>query len=343
MRMSGIGRGSRSGVAIQRGRRAIELGNFHIDGVKNSPIDMEPSGANPLSMAHLNIHDGFIDQSLGQSDVAVAISGISHGPRAQHVHVSDVTIVDGRVLVISTDGLRVRNVTVVAALASKSPVFAVRQVNIDLRLENLCLERLAGSVDGNVLDVENAGSSTTIEGGVFKSGVGGRPMTFDGSAGLCIHGAQIQYDAPGPGSRDGINVVAGIGNADRLHIGDVRVTSSTGKLHSAVRLAARAGRSMTSLRVKDVQCAGSATPIVEGIDNGNNPVWKRVDQNDNSITTAFPVISGNPGDVCELVGQCRRKASLQPSPELCSHNRTATRRAGSTSRRAPVQLAGRRR
>jgi hypothetical protein len=47
MRMSGIGRGSRSGVAIQRGWRAIELSNFYIDGVNNSLIDMEPSGKNP--------------------------------------------------------------------------------------------------------------------------------------------------------------------------------------------------------------------------------------------------------------------------------------------------------
>jgi hypothetical protein len=84
-------------------------------------------------MAHLNIHDGFIDQSLGQSDVAVADTGISHGPRAQHIRVSDVTIIDGRILVISTDNLCVKNVTIIAALASKSPVFAVRQVNNDLR------------------------------------------------------------------------------------------------------------------------------------------------------------------------------------------------------------------
>ena len=76
MRMAGIGEGSRSGVAMQRGWSTVELGNFYIDGVRNSPIDLEPG---PGTMEYLNIHDGFIDHSGGQSDVACALGGESHG------------------------------------------------------------------------------------------------------------------------------------------------------------------------------------------------------------------------------------------------------------------------
>lgn len=319
MRMAGIGQGSRSGVALQRGWKAIELGNFYIDGVKNSPIDMEPSGNDILPMAHLNIHDGFIDQSLGQSDVAFAIGGVSHGRRAQHVRVSDVTVLEGRVLVVSTDSLRVKHLTIVTQARSKAPLFAVRQINNDLRLETLYLERLAGGEVGNVLDIENAGNSTTVEGGVFISAVEGKPVTFDGTSDLCLHGIRVQYDGAPPASRDAVNILAVIGDADRLHIADLRVISSIGKLRSAIRLAPRAGRSMTNLRINDVQCAGSAStgvyfsyhpdaavdssPVLNSVDNGSDPIWKQVDHNDNSITSVYPIIVGNPDGVCEMIGQ----------------------------------------
>lgn len=319
MRMAGIGHGARSGVALQRGWKAIELGNFYIDGVKNSPIDMEPTGKDPQPMAHLNVHDGFIDQSLGRSDVAFAIGGVSHGKRAEHVRVSDVTILEGRVLVVSTDSLRVKNMTIVTKATSQAPLFAVRQINNDLRLENLYLERLADGNEGNLLDVQNSGSSTTIEGGVFITGVDGRPLTFDGTTNLSVHGVRIHYGGPSPEIRDGINILAGIGDSDSPHVTDVQIRTSAGKLRSGVRLAARDGRSMTRVRIRDLESAGSAatgvylsyhpgatadaTPILDGIDNGTDALWKQVDQHDNSITSIYPVIGGNPGDVCAMVGQ----------------------------------------
>jgi hypothetical protein len=137
MRMAGIGRGSRSGVALQRGWKAVELGNFYIDGVKNSPIDMEPTVLDPLPMAHLNIHDGFIDQSLGQSDVAFSIGGESHGARPQNVRVSDVTVLEGRELVLSTDNLRVKNLTITATARFEAALLTVRQTNNNLHLDDL--------------------------------------------------------------------------------------------------------------------------------------------------------------------------------------------------------------
>lgn len=309
MRMAGIGGGARSGVAMQRGWRSVELGNFTIDGVRNSPIDMEPSGSG--SMSHLNIHDGFIDQSMGESDVAFAIGGVSNGERAKHIVVSDVTVLEGRVMVISTDNLHVRNMTVLATARFPEPLFTVRQVNNDLRLEHLHLERGAGSDNGNVLDIENKGNSTTIDGGVFVEAASGQPMTFNGTGNLSIHAARIRYAGTAPGVRDGINVVGQGGNADNVHIGDAQVTSSTGKLRSAVRLAPRSGFSMANVRIRDVNSAGSATngvyfsyhpsaivdssPLITGIDNGSDAAWKQVDHNDNPITTIHPVVAGNRG------------------------------------------------
>jgi len=84
--------------------------------------------------------------------------------------VSDLIVLAGRVLVMSTDELLVKNMTVVAAAQFTEPLFTVLQLNIDLRLQDLYLERVPGSNGGHVLDVENAGSSTTIDGGVFIHG-----------------------------------------------------------------------------------------------------------------------------------------------------------------------------
>ncbi len=303
MRMAGIGRGSRSGVALQRGWKAVELGNFYIDGVKNSPIDMEPT----------------IDQSLGQSDVAFSIGGVSHGERAQHIRVSDMTVLEGRVLAISTDDLLVKNMTIAAKARFNEALFVARQINNDLRLEDVYLARLAGSANGNVLDIENTGNSTTIDGSVFLEGARGYPLAFDGTRNLRIHGSRIQYDGTSPSTYAGISIGATIGDADNVQIDDVQVSSSAGKLQSAVRLAPRSGHSMTNVRITSIQCAGSAangiyfsyhplatadiTPLIAGIDNRADTIWKQVDHNDNPITTVYPIIAGNPGGVCEMVGQ----------------------------------------
>jgi hypothetical protein len=316
MRMAGIGAGSRSGVAIQRGWNGLELGNFYIDGVRNSPIDMEPG---PATMTHLNIHDGLIDQSHGQSDVAFSIGGVPHGGRAQHIRVSDVTVLEGGIFVLSTDDLVVSNMTVLATARSAEPLFKVRQVNNDLCLQGVYLARLTGSRDGNVLDIENAGTSTTIDGCVFIQGAAGYPLAFDRTRNLRVRGSQIQYAGASPAADDGILARAKIGDADNLQIHDVQVICSTGKLRSAVGLVARPGNSMTNVRITGVQCAGSAatgvyfsyhpdavadhTPLMTGIDNRPDAVWKQGDQGDNPITTIYPVIAGNPGGVCEMVGQ----------------------------------------
>jgi hypothetical protein len=326
MRMSGIGHGARSGVALQRGWKAVELGSFFIDGVRNSPIDMEPTGPAPQPMAHLNIHDGLIDQSLGQSDVAFSIGGESHYARAQHIRVSDITVLEGRVVVLSTDDLQIQNMTIIAAAQFAEPLLLVRQINNDLRLEQLYLERQAGSRNGNVLDIENAGNSTTLDGGAFLEGADGHPMSFDGTRNLSIRGSRIRYGGTSPASWDGINVAGSIGDADNVQIDDVQVSSATGKLRSAVSLAPRAGRSMTNLRITNLHCAGSAangvyfsyhplakadpSPLINGIDNRPDNVWKQVDHNDNPITTIFPTISGNPGGVCEMVGQVPPEGSV---------------------------------
>jgi hypothetical protein len=237
---------------------------------------------------------------------------------------------EGRVVVMSTDDLLVKNMTVVAEAQFAEPLFEVRQVNNDLRLQDLYIQRLPGSVGGNLLDVENAGNSTTIDGGVFIQGAAGYPLVFDGTANLRVRGSRIQYDGASPARHSGISVAATTGDADNTQIDEVQITSSTGKLGSAVSLLPRAERSMQNVRVTSVHSAGSAlsgvylsyhpsaaadaTPFIAGIDNRPDAVWKQVDQGDNPITSIYPVIAGNPGGVCEMTGQVPPEGAVPAVP-----------------------------
>jgi hypothetical protein len=117
MHGAGIGDGARSGIAFQRGASRIEISDFHIDGIKNSPIDMEPTGADPGTMEHLCIHHGVCDNSLGRTSIAFSIGGLSHAERVGHVRVSDVLVLEGRANILSTDDLHVDRLTVLSSAA----------------------------------------------------------------------------------------------------------------------------------------------------------------------------------------------------------------------------------
>ena len=231
---------------------------------------------------------------------------------------------------MSTDDLLAKNMTVIAEARFAEPLFEVRQVNNDLRLQDLYLQRLPGSVGGDLLDVENAGNSTTIDGGTFIEGTAGYPLRFDRTANLRIRGARIQYDGASPAAHSGISIAATIGDADNVQIDEVQIACSTGKLGTAVSLAPRAGRSMQNMRVTGVHSAGSAltgiylsyhpaaaadaTPFIAGIDNRPDAVWKQVDQGDDPITNIYPVIAGNPGGVCEMTGQVAPEGAVPAIP-----------------------------
>jgi hypothetical protein len=114
---------------------------------------------------------------------------------------------------------------------------------------------------------------------------------------------------------------------DDIRISDVNIVSSTGKLQAAVHLDQRTPRSMARIKITDVRSAGSAshgvymsfdtrggtpdqTPEMSGIANGSDAIWTQRDQNDNPITTVFPIISGNRGDICAFVGEATPEGAL---------------------------------
>jgi hypothetical protein len=156
--------GARSGIAIQRGYRNLEFGHGWIRGAQNSLIDMEPTGAG--TMRQISFHDLACDNSQGNTGTAVSFGGVSHGGRAADLTVRDVTVREGRVNVLSTEGATFDRLTITSASAFASDPhiasFVVRQINHDLHLRHLHITRIGASATGPCMDIENAGNATTI-------------------------------------------------------------------------------------------------------------------------------------------------------------------------------------
>jgi hypothetical protein len=356
-----LGGNARSGIALQRGWRLVEFGQFSIDGVRNSDIDLEPSGSAP--MEHLNIHDALINHT-GRSDVAVDLAGI-HGknPRpAAHIRLSHVTVLGGSVRMSSTQHLTISDLTVLTSPSSRRAVVNVGSGNEGVRLERLHLRRLSSGVAGNVLHVQNHDGPTTISDSTFIQETAADPVLCEESSNLNVSSSEIQFlTGKEAGSFNAIRVAAQVGSANIVSITDLRVKSRRGKLRSAVTLAARKDRQMLDVRVADIFSAGSAhtglyisyhpdaiadrSPYMVGLDNGRDATWRQVDHNDNpTITFVCPVVGGNRHHVCQMVGQVppENVAAAVQGSTYTFENANGTRRfvkltgVGATGWSAPI-------
>lgn len=139
--------------------------------------------------------------------------------------------------------------------------------------------------------------------------------------------------------------MAGVHDANRGSLDQLRVVSHRGRLRSAVTIAAHKGRKMQDVRVSDIVSAGSATtglyisyhpeadadrsPYMVGLDNGGDETWRQVDQGDNpTIDFVCPVVGGNRHHVCHMVGQVHPEgvASAVPGSIYTLENVNPTQR-----------------
>jgi hypothetical protein len=325
--------GARSGIAIQRGGIDCEFGNFYIVGAQNSAIDEEPSGG---ASVRTYFHDFQIDNTSGNTGTPVSLGGSGGGDIAHDGRIHDGYIQGGNLTMLGpTSGYKLERLTIETTAPPKSGATVESLLLIrsgsgghtDLELNDITIKRTGTSADGNCLDIINTGNRTTIRNLHVVQGVAGSPVAIDGATHLNLEGYRLQYDGAGPASRHGVRVQAVSSDADDIRISDVNIVSSTGKLQAAVHLDQRHPRSMARIKISDVRSAGSAshgvymsfdliggtpdrTPEISGIVNGSDPVWTQTDQNDNPITTAFPIISGNRGDICTFVGEATPEGSV---------------------------------
>jgi hypothetical protein len=315
--------GARSGIAIQRGGVDCEFGNFSILGAQNSAIDEEPTGG---ASVRTYFHDFQIDNSLSNTGTPVSLGGSGAGDIAYDGRIHDGYIKGGNLTMLGpTSGYKLERLTIetTISVAEATSLLLIRSGSgghADLELNDITIKRTGTSAEGNCLDIINTGNRTTIRNLHILQGVAGSPVAIDGATCLNLEGYRLQYHGPNPGSRHGILVQAINSDVDDIRISDVNVVSSTGKLTAAVLLAQRNPRSMARIKISGVRSAGSAshgvymsfdtrggtpdrTPEIYGIANGSDLVWTQTDQNDNPITTVFPIISGNRGDICTFVGE----------------------------------------
>jgi hypothetical protein len=289
--------GARSGVSLQRGFRDIEISNFYIGGVKNSPIDMEPTTA--AVMDQLRIHDGVVDNTLGLTAHAISIGGYEDGARRvtplTNSSLRNVAVLEGQVNIINTESLALERVTISATgrgpmAGVGDPLLYVYHHNQGLTLTDVDIVRDAGAAPGPLaLVLHGVDTYTTgmrITGGAWISRVdpGGRTpflAAFESVQRLGITGLRLEVAGAAPG-RYGIKLRPSARDIAGVELRDVQIESGGGgaELAGGVWAAATNQHAIDELALVNVAVRGARygvlfdgtpggriqpTPLLEGI------------------------------------------------------------------------------
>lgn len=318
--------GSRSGIAVQRGCDKCELDHFYMDGQENSQIDEEPSGG---ASTFIHIHDGITNNLLSNTSVSDSFGGESGGAIDTHQRVENLLVLGGRVTIGQTTDLQIDGLSIFSSAAYPAdPTEAslvIRQINSDIQLRHIKIERTGTSGNGIAFDMENLGGSrSTIDGLDVYQTTSAVPVMLDAVANMKLTNVKVRYEGASPGSFDAIEWFAVDGSCDNPQVDNVQVTS-TGTMRSALYIAVRTPRTMNNIEIHHVQStnvttcvqtslgAGGTldpTPIYEGIACGTNAVWFAGNAGDNPVTTLFPIVGGNFGTVAAPIYE-----GTAPTPE----------------------------
>lgn len=315
--------GARCGIAIQRGPEDVTFSDFYIRGAQNSAIDEEPSGGASTRVTYENFT---VDNRIGNTGTAVSLGGSGGGDVAVDGHLHNGHILGGKITMLGgTSGYRLRNLVVdVSATMPADPSEALLLIRSgsaghdDLELSNVKLRRTGGTA-GPCLDVINTGNRTKIRDLHIEQSTNAYPIQLEHNGMLDIDGARLKFSGSTPAVYRGIDVipVASGGTLSDLRVANVSVSTESGKLHSAVSIQARASRTVSKIKCRDIRSAGCAShgvyvsatagtvdvnPEISGIDNGTDASFTQVDQGDTPTTTLFPILAGNRNGVAFYTG-----------------------------------------
>lgn len=260
-------RGARSGISLQRGFRNVELSDFYIGGVKNSPIDMEPT--TPAAMDRLHIHDGVVDNTLGQTAHAISIGGYEDGARRvtplTNSTLRNLVVLEGQVNIINTEALTVQDVTIYASgrgpmAGFSDPLVYVYHHNQDLLLSRVDITRDLGAAPGPlVLVLHGIDTYTTrmrVEGGAWISRVDPGSRTpflaaFESAQHLSLEGLRLSVSGAAEG-RYGIKLRPSARDIEHVSLRGVQIESADRELAGAVWVVATNQRAIDHLQLVDV-------------------------------------------------------------------------------------------
>src|SRR5262249_2526 len=143
-----------------------EVDHFDMKGQQNSGIDEEPSGG---ASAYVHVHDGVVDNSASSTSIAVSLGGESGGAIDLHQRVEHLMGLEGAATIGQTNDLEVDGLTLLSSTAfPANPTDAMllaRQINSDIQLRNIYIERTGTAGNGPCIDFESVGGSrATLDG-----------------------------------------------------------------------------------------------------------------------------------------------------------------------------------
>jgi hypothetical protein len=150
------------------------VGSGYIEGAKNSPFEMEPSGVGRLD--NLILHDLIINNELGQTYAAAAFAGLSTN-RLTWSQMHNAITLQGSLLEQNTLHTMLDDVTIYSSGAgpmagSSQALLQVSQPNTSPTLININIVRDSGSTEGQLATSITTGVCDTIirlniDGGVW--------------------------------------------------------------------------------------------------------------------------------------------------------------------------------
>ena len=325
-------RGARSGVSLQRGFRNVEISNFYIGGVKNSPIDMEPTAA--AVMDRLHIHDGVVDNTLGQTAHAISIGGYEDASRKvtplTNSTLRNVSVLEGQINIIDTEALTLHDVTIYASgrgpmAGFADPLIYVYHHNRDLLLSNVDIVRDTGAAPGPlVLVLHGADTYTTgmrVEGGAWVSRVDPGARTpflaaFESAQQLSLRGLRLRVSEAEAG-RYGIKLRPTARDIRQVELRDVVIESTDTELAGAVWVVATNGRAIEGLELVDVEARTGRYGVV-------------FDSVQGSRVQATPVLLGLSCAGCERPWTAVNAVAHKVFPIVARDHRTRAQRFAGT-------------
>ena len=97
-------------ISLGRGFKSLEIGDFYIEGAKNSVLDMEATSASIMS--ELNVHDGTFNNAFGQTYDGVAFAAFAASAPLLRSRMHNVSIIDSSFTIQNTQDCDVSNVTI---------------------------------------------------------------------------------------------------------------------------------------------------------------------------------------------------------------------------------------
>lgn len=340
---SGIGLGSRSCIEVQRGYVNLEISHCSMRGAKNSAFDFEPTSSG--TQQYVSIHHCVFDGQDSRVSATVSLGGAGTPSPGFRGRFHDNIVLSGQLTCLSGDLWTIERTTVYldeidnagghGRTFSGLPLVYLYQVNSDTVLRDMIVVRgstcSAGMLVQILADVGTSGypSRVTIDGGLYVQATiaGGLDVT-DCTGFAVINSPRIRFTNATPGSQNAIIARAIHVDCTGPIVDGLIVESPNAKISAAVSLSAQGGFSMTAISIRGVHAPGATTngvvfdissgafasgsrfdvyPLVQGCNFTGAVGWVA---SNSAAGTLYPVISGNQGDVCTLVGTVASPSTL---------------------------------